>query len=218
MFGLPPEADCPECGQPIATSIPTHRVGPPWQNRLSLSHWFTTVFGMIRRPGESFRTMRLDGPAWPARLFLISIAAFVGFFWGAYDLIMIERGLLLSWVAGMAAAKTVLIMTYIETLGVTFFSKRRGWRVPFGLAERVTCYASVGWVIAAAVLAPLVGLYEAGLVESGVLRVTGHWQPEYRWLLAAVGFGAAVLFFETLVYTGVRKVRFGNRPLGPTKT
>ncbi len=156
--------------------------------------------------------MRLDGPAGPARLFLLSIALIVGVGWGAFSLLAVGQGGLLSWVAGMAAAKTVLVMTYIETIGVTFFSKRRGWRVPFGLAERVTCYASVGWVIAALVLAPLVGLYDVGLLERWIARVVGQWQPDYRWLLAAVGFGAAVLFFETLVWTGVRKVRFANRP------
>jgi len=212
LFGLPADAACPECGQPIAASIPTHRVGPAWQNRLSLGNGLATALSMISRPGETFRTMRLDGPALPARLFLLSIALIVGVGWGLFDLVVVGRGFLLAWVAGMAAAKTVLIMTYIETLGVTFFSKRRGWRVPFRLAERVTCYASVGWVIAAIVLAPLVGLYDVGLLEGWVVHVVGHWQPEYRWLLAAIGFGAAVLFFETLVWTGVRKVRFGNRP------
>lgn len=156
--------------------------------------------------------MRLDGSAMPARLFLLSIAVIVGVFWGTFDLLMVERGLLLSWITGMASAKTVLIMTYIEAVGVTFFSRRRGWRVPFKLAERVTCYASVGWVIAAIGLAPLVGLYEAGVLRAWVIGAVGHWDPDYRWLLGAVGFGGAVLFFETLVWTGVRKVRFGNRP------
>lgn len=156
--------------------------------------------------------MRLDGPAMPARLFLLSIAVVVGVGWGLFSLIAVGHSGLMAWLAGMIAAKVVLIMTYIETVGVTFFSRRRGWRVPFGLAERVTCYASVGWVIAAAVLAPLVGLYEAGALRAWVIGVVGHWDPDYRWLLGAVGFGGAVLFFETLVWTGVRKVRFGNRP------
>ncbi|MEM1109481.1 MAG: hypothetical protein AAGH99_12415 [Planctomycetota bacterium] len=218
LFGLSSEntaAVCPECGTPIVESIPTHRVGPPWQNRLSFANWFATAWAIARRPGETYRTMRLDGPATPARLFLLSIALIVGIGWGAFSLLAIGYHPLGAWLAGMAAAKVVLVMTYIETLGVTFFSGRRGWRVPFRLAERVTCYASVGWVIAAAVLAPLVGLYDAGLLREGVIRIVGHWDPDYRWILTAVGFGAAVLFFETLVWTGVRKVRFGNRQTPP---
>lgn len=215
LFGLSadtPDAVCPECGTPIAESIPTHRIGPAWQNRLTLAAWLRTAGSLLRRPGKTYHAMRLDGSATPARLFLLSIALIVGLGWGMFSFLVVGQGGLMAWLAGMIAAKVVLIMTYIETVGVTFFSRRRGWRVPFGLAERVTCYASVGWVVAAGVLAPLVGLYEAGVFQQWVVGVIGRWEPEYRWLLGAVGFGAAVLFFETLVWTGVRKVRFGNRP------
>ncbi|MEM9420793.1 MAG: hypothetical protein AAGA25_17335 [Planctomycetota bacterium] len=217
MFGLPADSACPECGQTIAESLPEHRTGPAWQNTLAPASWLNTAWSIFARPGKTYRHMRLNGPAMPARLFLLSMAVLVGMGWGVFCLLVVGYSGLMSWGAGMVAAKTVLIMTYIETIGVTFFSGRRGWRVPFSLAERVTCYASVGWLVAAVVLAPLLFWYEAGGFERSVVKIVGHWEPEYRWFLAALGFGAAVLFFETRVWSGVRQVRFGNRPSEPNQ-
>ena len=33
-------------------------------------------------------------------------------------------------------------LTYIEALGVAYFSGRRGWRVSFGTARRLSCYSA----------------------------------------------------------------------------
>lgn len=100
-------------------------------------------------------------------------------------------------------------LTYIEMLGVTAFSKRRGWRVPFHLAERVCCYASVGW---------LPGVVLAG-VGVGLLQVYGPGRPWYEHLLGLIRVGwlfygglfvLSLLWFETLVWIGVRQVKYAN--------
>ncbi|MEL7088226.1 MAG: hypothetical protein AAGL98_07250 [Planctomycetota bacterium] len=201
---------CPECGRPIAESLPHHRVGPAWQTQMNPVNGWRVAIAVLRRPKSFFRRLSLDGPNLPARLFLLSIALIVGVGWGLFTAFGHGKPFLLSWVMGMVAAKTVIGMTYIESVGVTFFSRRRGWRVPFGLAERLTCYASVGWILAAVVLGGLSLVESSGLVEDWARGVLGRWGPEYRLLLGAVGFGAAVMGFEILVWTGVRRVRFAN--------
>lgn len=203
---------CPECGQPIADSLTHHRTGPAWQTQMNLRNGLSVASSVLRSPKRFFRGMRLGGPNLPARLFLLSIALIVGVGWGVFMGLPTthDKPFLLSWVFGMAAAKTVLIMTYIESLGVTFFSRRRGWRVPFRLAERLTCYASVGWILAAVVLGGLSLVESSGVFERWGRAVIGRWSPEYRLLLGVVAFGAAVMGFEILVWTGVRQVRFAN--------
>lgn len=212
LFGLTRGGACPECGQPIEASLPHHRTGPPWQNRLGFRAWAATAAGVLVKPRRTFRAMRLDGNNGPARLFLLSMATIVGVGWGCFSGLGLGQGFLTAWLLGMVAAKVVLVLTYIETLGVTLFSRRRGWRVSVGLAERVTGYASVGWGVAAVVLALLTGFYDRGLIQRAVVRWFGPWDESYVFLLAAVGFGGAVVFFEMLVWTGVRAVRYGNRP------
>lgn len=182
---------------------------------MTFAAWLATIQGVLLHPAQTFRAMRLDGSALPPFLFLLSIAVLVGVGWGVFALTGLGRPPFLSWVLGMVAAKTVLVMTYIETVGVTFFSRRRGWRVPFGLAERLTCYASVGWVIAAVVFAGLMLLDRAGIFKTVVLATVGHWTPAARMILAVMAFGAAVMGFELLVWTGVRQIRFANRPPPP---
>ena len=195
---------------PIADSLPRHRTGPAWQFRMAPHTWLATAAGLLRSPKRFFREMALGGSNLPGRLFLLTIALVVGVGWGLFTATGLGKPMLLSWVAGMAAAKTVLIMTYIESVGVTFFSARRGWRVPFRSAERLTCYASVGWIMAAVVLAGLTLLDHSGLFERWVRSWLGRWSPEFRLLLGVVAFGAAVMGFELLVWTGVRQVRFAN--------
>jgi len=94
-------------------------------------------------------------------------------------------------------------------LGVTAYSKRRGWRVPFRLAERVCCYASVAWlpgVLVAGLGMVLIEHFLAGRFwfESllGLVKV--------RWLFYTGLFMFSLLWFETLVWVGVRQVKFAN--------
>ncbi|MEM8737481.1 MAG: hypothetical protein AAGG38_03245 [Planctomycetota bacterium] len=201
---------CPECGQPIEASLPRYRVGPAWQRRMTFRAWADTAWSVVRRPGHLFRTMQLGGSNLSARLFLLSIALLVGVGWGAFWIVGLDKGVLAGWLMGMLAAKLVLGMTYLEAAGVTFFSWRRGWRVPFGTAERVTAYASVGWVVAAVVLGGFLALADRQWIADELGVRLERWIPYYRYLLAAAGFGAAVFGFEILVWTGVRRVRFGN--------
>lgn len=163
--------------------------------------------------------MAVDDSQWVARRFLFwsaSLGAIYGtailwagglwqatVHWHGYSLVQ----LFISYFAIVAA---VYLLTYIEMIGVTAFSKRRGWRVSFPLAERVCCFVSVGWlpgVMISAIGFSLLQEYAAGQPwfeqPLGLVRV--------RWLFYAALFVLSLLWFETLVWIGVRQVRYANR-------
>lgn len=213
--GLPADADCPECGETLADSNPKTRTGPLWRHRPSPGSWIDIAVDLLVRPRRFFRTLRVDGSNLTARLYLLSIACIIGGAWALSELLWIGRPAWLAWAMGIVAAKAVLALTYIEAAGVTFFSKQRGWRVPFRLAERVVAYASLGWLPAAGVLIVLNRLAHAGIITDALRPVAGHLADEFvPAVFVAVG-GVAMLAFETLVYTGVRQVRFANRVTAP---
>ena len=210
------EAVCPECGEPIRRSLPATRTGLPWQRRPGLGAWVATAGAVLLRPRRSFRKMHLGGSNGGARLFLLINVCLVGGITTATAMWGHGRGLLVAWLLGMAAAKATLVLTYIEALGVTLFSRRRRWRVPFALAERIAGYASAGWIVTAALL----GAGSLGfdrVVSWSLTQLRGQLATPLVDLLAGMLlFGAAVLCFELLVWTGVRQCRFGNRPAGPS--
>src|SRR5262249_5559751 len=107
------------------------------------------------------------------------------------------------------AGVAVIGMTYIEALGVSFFSRRRGWRVPWRLAERVVCYAAVGWIPAT-----MLCVKAFMLVPSGYFFRLGHrWGGSWDTLevfVPVIVLSLSVLWFETLVWLGARQMRFAN--------
>lgn len=112
----------------------------------------------------------------------------------------------------------VYLLTYIEMIGVTAFSNRRGWRVPFSLAERVCCFVSVAWlpgIILAAICFSF--LQEHGVGQPWFEQLLGL--VRVGWLLYGALFVLSLFWFETLVWIGVRQVKFANAwPQEPSDT
>ncbi|MEM9752006.1 MAG: hypothetical protein AAF916_01325 [Planctomycetota bacterium] len=221
LANLEPDSACPECGTPSANSDPARRDGPLWQQRPGPGSWVDIALAMITRPGDFYQRLRLGGSNVMPRLFLLSVACFVGASWAVSESLWNDRPPPLAWALGMVAAKAVLLLSYLEALGVTFFSWRRGWRVPFRLAERVVCYAAVGWVPAAIGLILLNTAWQSGAlgdtIQAALIRVgagdssvfpTASLIPA---VFIAVG-GVLILGFEAWVYVGVRRVRYANPP------
>ncbi|MEM8782719.1 MAG: hypothetical protein AAGE65_07655 [Planctomycetota bacterium] len=207
---------CPECGAPAARSNPARRTGPLWNTRPGPGAWIDIALAMLTRPAAFYRELRLGGSNVMPRLFLLSVACLVGAGWAVGEAWWNDRPAPLAWGLGMLAAKSVLLLSYLEAGGVTFFSRRRGWRVPFRLAERVVCYAAFGWLPAAAGLIGLNVAWQSG----GLAETLRPWLPASDVLpaasLAPIVFvaigGVLILGFETWVYVGVRQVRFANPP------
>lgn len=193
---------CPECGQAVTASDPVHRVGLPWQRRPSLRTFFSTLVKVAIRPGVSYRAMRVgDDPA--ARLFLLLHVLMIAAGWSA-GVVARGGGPGRAALIAFAVAVAVVLLTYIEAAGVTYFSSRHGWRVPFRLAEQIACYAAPGWLPAAAIFGVV-------LIVDLPAGLTAYLDPTGMLIVYVSLLGVSMLGFETLVWLGVRQCRFANQ-------
>lgn len=207
LQGLPAAGGCPECGSEIAASDPVHRTGLPWQRQRSVGSWLATAGRVLFTPDRAFRLMRVGGSNRDERLYLVTQAAVAAGLW-------LTMARLLQLPQGLTGAAAVLVgvvtMTLVEAMGVTYFSRRRGWRVPWSLAERIACYASPGWHPAVLVFALFMRLERAGTFAAWpVLR---RMDPTVMLIAYVALLGVSILAFETLVWVGVRQARFANAP------
>ena len=216
--GLASDASCPECGQPVIASSPIRRTLVFAGSWLTLSLYTRMIRQFLLRPKRSFRSLAVHSEGLIPEQFLFRNSFFAGLIISAivylgsafvipprFHTIPIQSALILF----IASAIGINLLTYIEMLGVTTFSRRRGWRVPFPLAQRVCCLASVGWLPGAVIVGLGIWMIQAFGVGRpwfdhllGLVRV--------GWLLYAGLFVLSFLWFETLVWIAVRQVRFAN--------
>lgn len=167
---------------------------------------------MAKSPKRFFRTMRVDGSNIPARLFLLIVAGVIGLLWflGVMFLSRSQGGTTWAMIYGLIVCDSVIVLSYIEAAGVAYFSRRRDWRVPMRLAERLVCYCSIGWVPAAGVMGLAVWLETSNIIQRWMTRLLGHWEPlQSLGLLVLVG-AVAMMWFEVLVWIGVRQTKHAN--------
>jgi len=239
LKGLGYDGDCPECGEPIAGSDPVHRTGLPWQHRRTPGTLAHTALAVLLAPSRSSRRLRLDRePLRDAAAFMVlhlvlvaGVAVLVSLFalfyavFGGYEhnlltpearhflALSIQReswAMLVPAAVCVAVVPAAIILSLIESLGVTIVCKRRGWRVPWRRAFAVCCYASVGWWLTAAVWVAVILTYHHGRWLHDWLDTLYPWRDvvEAGGLILLVGI--SLLPFEALVWTGVRAVRYGN--------
>ncbi len=216
---LPRDGPCPECGTPIAESLPERRVGSAWQQRPSAEAWIRTSIALLRHPVEAYAGMRVEGwqsyrfAWWNLRLAGVLVAAAL-----AADAVLRvapTHPAFIWWFFATITGSVITviafsILTRIEHVGIRFFGRRRGWRVTRLVADVVCWHSSIAWVLAALLCAAglLVMHTDAGEVFGpGVQRA---WN-QYRGLMPLLGLLIGLLVFEFLVYFGVRRNRFANR-------
>lgn len=209
LRGLPGDAVCPECGLAVSESSPAKRLGVEHGFETKVFRLMEIIFASLFVPKATFRAMPIDVSRWKDRLILLLCALMAGSAWGAIGGEAVEGVYRHADWLDRLVPLAVIVMTYIEMLGVSAFSKQRGWRVPFALAERVCCRAAIGW---------LPGLLIAG-AGMWVLKWFAFGQPWFEqpygivrvgWLFFAVLFVSALLWFESLVWVGVRQVKYAN--------
>lgn len=214
------EPACPECGRPIAESLPAYRIGSPWQRSASLPAWFKTA-SMLTRWRTLFDRISIDAGKnrWLLRVNLgvaSPLCAAAVLWQEAARAVQTGRG----WGSVLGGGLLVVPMAYgfvwtltrIEAFGLRFFGNRRGGRVSPAIARAVVAHASYGWILAGL-------LAWAGAVASGnglstwLGEVTGGWAPgpvPVRPVAIGLGFFAGLLLFETLSYLGILRCRFAN--------
>jgi hypothetical protein len=103
------------------------------------------------------------------------------------------------------------VLSWIEYIGVDFFSRRRNWRVQKHVARAVCANAMPGWMPTGVFVSIGLGLLSALQFMAG--EVPTNLQPWVQTAAVAMpvlGFIAGMLIFETLVYIGVRRCKFAN--------
>lgn len=160
---------------------------------------------MVVGPSRSFARMSVLGSNGPGRLYLLAFVLLGGLVWWLIWRLLGVRGGLLG---GAVFGAAMTVMTYIEAAGVTWFGRRRGWPVRFATAERVACYASVGWLPSAAVLSLAQGLAERGLAANYWPSGWGPYPVGFDLAISAGLVAVSVVWFEALVWLGVRQVRY----------
>lgn len=209
LRGLAIDSNCPECGSPVVESSPVHRNRFVQTDFFPLLSYWAAAIKILLSPRRSFRSMTVSGRHSRA-LHCLSISAFLaGLIWMLIGHPALGQGRRPEIAVWLYACMAVYVLTYIEMLGVTAISRRRGWRIPFHVANRVCCYASVAWV-PGAVLAS---------VGARVLHQTCVGKPWFEsvlglvpvpWLFYAGLFMLSLMWFEILVWTAVGQVKFAN--------
>ncbi|MCC7407118.1 MAG: hypothetical protein IT442_03550 [Phycisphaeraceae bacterium] len=222
LRGLDAAGDCPECGLAIAESSPAKRVGLPWQREMNFKSWLKTTWLVLTRPSWAFRHLLLQADQEKDWRFLFSHVGLVGVVpalglivsggWVSQHDRSVEAVLVafVSLVGSLLLLEALLmgglmIATTIEAMGVCYFSGKRGWAISHARARQICSYAGVGWLWTPVFL---ITAY-FGWVRSGHPDVR-DWPLPQIWLLLLLLTCGSVIWFETLVWIGIRQVRFGN--------
>lgn len=203
LRGVAATGFCPECGAAVEASDPRRRPGLPWQNRRSAGALLHTAAQVFFRPRRAFRQARVHDPRLPARLYLLTLATAASALW-AGTAALTTRPNALGLVGGaILVGHAVIVLTYVEALGLAWIGRQRGWRTPLAVTETVACYAAVGWLPAVLIARALLGLL--------ALAPPRVWlDPAYLPALGVTVAAIAMFAFEIYVFIGVRQVRYAN--------
>ena len=219
------DATCPECGLDVHASHPDRRTPTAWHRRPGPATLTRTVTALARHPRSFFRGLGFAGSNNPERVLLLLSGSAAGALAGLDAWLIADRLPVQAWLIGMLTTQAVLILSVVEVLGVAFFSRRRGWRVPLKHAERIVAYASPAWLPTTALL--LLLIHAAGGPDGLAARLPPLpllTTDQSAGALALAAVALALCCFEWVVYLGVRQARFANtaatvtagRPADPT--
>jgi len=164
--GLDRSGNCPECGKPIAESLPERRVGTPWQQSPGVKSLLATWWMTLRHPRRTLDVMRVGtrrNVRWLGR-WAIGLAALIsatGFVLSTHlydtDPMRVSPLITILTVPIWMILPFVLLslLTWIETRGLIIIAKARGFRVDRPLAWTITAHGAIGWLIAGILFAVL---------------------------------------------------------------
>jgi len=222
LNGLPESGNCPECGKPIAQSLGTHRLAPPWEDwPLGASSLIVTTARVIFRTTRFYRTLRTR-PDEDASLFFARIhwgIAAAGFgiaawFHAAWYLSLFGRDIMQFRIL-IIFLPIVIALTYVLLAVTTELAARlthweatyRGLRLPLPVVRRGLYFHAAHYLPVALMAAVTVVGYQA-LREANV--VGPRWAVIYLYVLSAeVLIGAAYLF--KTYWIGMKNMMFANR-------
>ncbi len=216
LEGLDHAVNCPECGTPIAESLPELvRPGSLWQQSPSFKSLLQTYVLMLSHPCNTLDRVRIDARSsgslegWTVLLSAsVVVMPFIVFFVArilkepnpagrtlVQDAVM---GIVMVGVMFMTACLVLLILTGIERVGIRSFGRIHKRRITSAVATTVCAHASVGWLTGSMLFASIM-----------LLGLTLGTRPMVGVALFCLLLG--LLHFEILVWLGVKRCRYANR-------
>lgn len=230
LSGSPTEGRCAECGTPIAHSLPSRRVGSPWQREAPLG-WFRTLVLILREPEGFWNALQPGGwlTLWLATLncALAGVLTFAVILVAEVVFSALPPGIVVSsriqpWeLIGLVVILPALclLFTGIETLGLIVLGRRHGWRVGPSVSGAVCAHASYGWLLAGLGI----GLGYTLSVALGLAESPPRWTRGVvglGWLLEIIlqprvvppllGGLVGLFAFEWLAWFGIKRCRWVN--------
>jgi hypothetical protein len=216
--GLPTESTCPECGKPIAESLPERRILEP------------SALATLHHPIKSLDGLRIGGNPMSKLRNRCVLAGVVGCVSVQAAAIITSSVFQTSNAAGavmlvapflaFAFAIGFLALSLIEARGLRFIGRARGHRITGHIALWIVASGSAGWIVSAIGLGVFCSSFIVGLVmilddyDNSV--IAGSTNPSVR-IVDLVGFAglavalAGFLFFETFAWLGLRRLKYANR-------
>lgn len=201
--GLDEAGACPECGMPVADSLPQRRVGTPWQQKPGVRSLVRTWWMTLRHPIRTLDIARVDAPngtrlaGWTCLPTLVAWPVFMG-------------------------------LTWIEARGLRFFSRQRGGRITPAIAWMIVGHAAVGWLVLTIGVGIGLAILKAAITETiryhqyadaGRLQDYDPTRAEFlgnaSLIVIAMSVLVGFLFFETFAWLGLRRCKFVNRVRPP---
>ena len=219
--GLDTGGNCPECGKPIAESLPERRVGTPWQQSPGFKSLVKTWWMTLRHPLRTLDVMRIDTGQSESLQITDSACSFLIVMAGSFTTLLNIGSLVKDGVRSdtealifrlaIATAFALLcivlyaLLTMIEARGLRIIGRSRAIRITPTIATVIVAHGYTGWVIASL----SIGMFAAllGMRDIGVLDVQDVVLLGIPVVCALLGF----LFFETFAYLGLRRLKFANR-------
>jgi hypothetical protein len=224
LNGLPQSGNCPECGKPIAQSIGTQRIVPPWEHALWPRRgglFLDTTWQIIFHPARFYQTLatrRQTRPAfrfaqrhWIIASVFLGLAAGVHVTWYSN---LYGTGLLrafpapLLWITFIIAAYPMLWGTTEIAAKLTHWEATyRGLRLPLPVVQRGLYYHAAHYLpVGFLALVTVVGYME--LVKADFLGVNSA--VYYLYTLCAEVILAAGYLFKTY-WIGMKNMMYANR-------
>lgn len=224
--GLFKEDPCPECGCPIAQSLPTERPGTPWQTKNSIRSMIATWLHVILRPSRTIDNMLLiraaSGGLAATTPFVASVLAIFFFSVIASFTVRHEQ----TWPASIALAILAIgywPLTYLYTIIAVGRLKRKSKSTTNKIDQEVVWtiaeHASSYWaIIPFGIIAG--SLFQASYVSHIGRNINSQNPVDYAITLTSIILSAgsiplSIFLFELFVHKSKKKLRFYNRLLRP---